>query len=296
MKIVNIDQRSAEWYEWRSKGIGASDIGAIMGVSPWKNALDIYNDKLGFGDVEICNVSMQRGIKYEPMALIAFENLMQSRFHPICVEANEPVEWIRASLDGYCDGLRAVCEIKVPGSTTHESYRDIRKIPKHYYYQLMWQMMITDAKIGYFVSYRPEDNDLIKHDFKPDQEVYNELAVAATEFWYNFLKGIPPKCDVEDLIRIDDEDAIYNSRALENLLMAKKVRAYEAKKEEEIEKTLRKAILDKSDGGDFICGNLIFQFNEGKKSLDKSLLLKDGIDIQKYEKSGTPFWTVKVKE
>lgn len=41
-----------EWLDWRRKGIGGSDAAAIMGISPFRTARDIYYDKLGIAAVE----------------------------------------------------------------------------------------------------------------------------------------------------------------------------------------------------------------------------------------------------
>ena len=35
-----------EWLEWRRRGIGGSDAAAILGVSPFATARDLYYDKL----------------------------------------------------------------------------------------------------------------------------------------------------------------------------------------------------------------------------------------------------------
>ena len=37
----------AEWLEWRKKGIGGSDAGAVLGVSPYKTVRDVYCEKIG---------------------------------------------------------------------------------------------------------------------------------------------------------------------------------------------------------------------------------------------------------
>ena len=37
----------AEWLAWRRQGIGGSDAAAILGISPWRTARDLYDDKLG---------------------------------------------------------------------------------------------------------------------------------------------------------------------------------------------------------------------------------------------------------
>ena len=34
-----------QWLKERQKGIGGSDVGAIMGVNKWKSAFEVYIDK-----------------------------------------------------------------------------------------------------------------------------------------------------------------------------------------------------------------------------------------------------------
>jgi hypothetical protein len=41
-----------EWLDWRRRGIGGSDVSAIIGISPFRTARDIYYDKLGIAVVE----------------------------------------------------------------------------------------------------------------------------------------------------------------------------------------------------------------------------------------------------
>ena len=40
-------QNTPEWLEWRRSRIGASDAAAILGVSQWDSAFDLWQRKLG---------------------------------------------------------------------------------------------------------------------------------------------------------------------------------------------------------------------------------------------------------
>lgn len=42
----------AAWLAWRRKGIGGSDAAAILGISPWRTARDLYDDKLGIASAQ----------------------------------------------------------------------------------------------------------------------------------------------------------------------------------------------------------------------------------------------------
>ena len=46
-----------QWLEYRRLGIGGSDVAAIIGISPFRTARDVYYDKLGIAAVEVsCTV------------------------------------------------------------------------------------------------------------------------------------------------------------------------------------------------------------------------------------------------
>ena len=36
-----------QWLDWRTKGIGGSDVAAALNMSPYRTARDLYHDKIG---------------------------------------------------------------------------------------------------------------------------------------------------------------------------------------------------------------------------------------------------------
>lgn len=46
--VVDISELTREeWLDYRKKGIGGSDVAAIMGISPFATIRDLYNNKVG---------------------------------------------------------------------------------------------------------------------------------------------------------------------------------------------------------------------------------------------------------
>lgn len=275
-------QRSSEWLAWRASGITATDISAIMGVNPYKTALDIYNDKAGFGKEIFDSPSMQRGRDYETEALNKYSLDTNKIFAPLCVQDGI----FRASLDGYCDeGI--LIEIKIPLEKNFES--QVKNPPVHYLYQIQWQMMIVGIHVGTLVFYNPEDKCYETVDIGRDPELQAAMIREANLFWDNFQNGIPPECNVDDCLELTSPDAIKLANLLE--------RAIEARKESEsIEKALKQQLIDLGDGGDFRCGKIVVKFIEGSKTLDKDAMERDNIDLAKYQKSAKSFWKVTVKK
>ena len=44
---TGLDRSPQEWHEWRRAGLGASEAGAVCGLSPWSSALAVWLEKTG---------------------------------------------------------------------------------------------------------------------------------------------------------------------------------------------------------------------------------------------------------
>ncbi len=46
MKIIDLEQGTPEWLEWRKNGIGSSDIATIMGANPYQTPYQLWEENL----------------------------------------------------------------------------------------------------------------------------------------------------------------------------------------------------------------------------------------------------------
>ena len=113
MKVINIQQRSELWYEWRKSLVGASESAAILGLSKYKSAIDIWEEKTDRAFPTVINEDMQRGIDNEDAALKLFCEEKKSLFMPMCGE-HEKYHYIGASFDGVSLCGTEIVEIKCP--------------------------------------------------------------------------------------------------------------------------------------------------------------------------------------
>jgi putative phage-type endonuclease len=132
---------SPEWHEAR-KGISGSDIGAILGVSPFKSTYTLWAEKRGLiSDQVEPSIPMRMGTLFEPAIRQLF-----SEQHP-SFEVMETGTWAcdsqqtwKANPDGlirYLDGDLGILEIK------HTSqYWDT--LPATYYEQVHWYLSILE--------------------------------------------------------------------------------------------------------------------------------------------------------
>lgn len=190
-----IEQGSQEWHEFRKGGIGSSDIAALMGVCPYKKALQVYNEKSGFCEEKPSTPAMQKGKIYEPEARRKYNTKMQIDYEPICL-IHPQMTYVRASLDGYDRATNRVIEIKVPGRKTYDMIAD-HNAPKHYYMQVQWQLGIVMACNDTFpradiIAYIPESNEMAYYTIDPDIDLIRDMHAVATQFWDDYLLGIAP--------------------------------------------------------------------------------------------------------
>ena len=195
-----------EWLEWRRKGIGGSDVAAIMGISPFRTARDIYYDKLKIVSVEEEDefddswVAKEMGNLLEPLVAKIFQKktgfevfqIKKMFYHP-----NYP--FMLADVDYFVklpDGTVAILEIKTTDdSRAVEWYRNGDKIvPVYYESQGRHYMAVTDIdRVFYCCLYgRSEDNVIIR-EIKRDFEYEDEMIFLEQEFWEEQVKKkVPP--------------------------------------------------------------------------------------------------------
>jgi len=286
MKIVEgLVQGSDAWREFRECGIGSSEIAAIMGLSSYKKAIDIYNEKMGLTTPYV-NSAMQRGTSYEAEARKAFEGDSNMPFDPICCIHDE-YDYFRASLDGYNAEANSVLEIKVPSEKNYEAM--CKSIPEMYNIQMQWQMMVSGAKTAVFLVYNPETKQFKSTVVYPDVSLREEMTEAAKVFWENFQQGIPPEAPEDLSIFVENDKLEDHARRWEKWDEQEK-EAIKGKKQE------REAMLDFGDDGDFHGTLLRFKkvYTEGRVDYE-AMLVDLGIAsdvIEKYRKPGS--WTYRI--
>lgn len=174
-----MEQRSDEWYAFRQKHLGASEIASVLGLNPWKEAKELWLEKIGEKEPFKGNEHTERGSRLEPMVRAFYEDLYSVKVEtPTLTYRDWPV--LSASLDGLADGR--VSEFKAPriGSrlVTH-SYNN--EIPPYYYAQIQQQMLCANVGMADFVVY---DGFYINVTcFAANACFQDRLIRCAKEFW-----------------------------------------------------------------------------------------------------------------
>lgn len=210
-RIVNLQQGSPDWFDWRKQGITATDAVVLLDRSPYKTYWRLWAEKSGFCDeVDLSgNPLVRRGKELEDEARAAAELLLQDILLPCCVESEfDPI--FRASLDGYTSDGNPV-ELKVPSDavwnaimhegTQSEAYR-------MYWAQVQAQLLATGSKEGYLIFYH-EGN---LHPFKihPDSQAIHTLVKRGRILMQQVRDYEEPPMNPERDVFIPREDAARN--------------------------------------------------------------------------------------
>jgi len=203
MKIVeDLIQGSEEWHAFRKSRIGASDSAAILGVSKWSTAMQLWERKLGIANEQSVNFAMSRGVDLEDEARNAFTKLKNIVTIPTVVQ-HETLDWCIASLDGLSLCYKYALEIKVPGREAHLSAL-AGVVPSYYIPQLQHQLAVTGLDMIYYYSYDGQNNACI--EVYRDQEYIDELIEEELKFYKCMVTCTPPELTERDYnIRTDDE-------------------------------------------------------------------------------------------
>lgn len=193
MKIIDLEQGTEDWLNWRKTRICATDSSIIMDKNPWCSRKLLWERKMSLAPTEEENSAMRRGKELEPIAREELYKETGIVFTPLCVE-HEEHSWLGCSLDGYSQLNECICEIKCMGEDGHQ-FAIAGGIKDIYQWQITHQFLVTGCDKCYFASYRPEHiQSLAIIEVFPDYEKMAELFQAERIFYeFNMKQFISPE-------------------------------------------------------------------------------------------------------
>jgi len=283
MKIIDLEQGSAEWLNWRKTVITGTDCPAINGTSPWQTAYKCWQRKLGLVEEQKSNDAMERGKRLEPEARAQFIDTFGIHMTPVVVESTE-YEFLGASLDGMSDCGKFLLEIKCGGEKLH-NMASHGIVPDYYLDQIQHQLLVTGAKKCFYYSYNGSQG--IHIEIMPDPEFKDRFLPKARAFWKSVAFFEPPALQDKDLKDMR-ENTYWKEFARMYQETDAEIKALEDKKE-----SLRKKLIDLCE--DQSCTGagvrVLKTIVRGRVSYDDIPEIK-GIDLDKYRKSPTTCWKI----
>ena len=217
MKSINKNEMThQEWLDIRSKSIGSSDAGVVVGANPWKTIVDLYFEKVNKSISTEDNLAMKLGRELEPILRRLFleETGLKVRMDNK-IRVDKEHNFLTANLDGMVQGEKVPIELKTASRWTGD-------IPDHYFLQIQHQMMVTDVPYIYFaVLVLGFNKRFIVERYDRNENCINHLRKEEVKFWMDYVikKNPPPPTSVSDtkllypeenkhILEISDEDVV----------------------------------------------------------------------------------------
>lgn len=182
----------ALWLEERRKGIGASDTAAVMGISPWRTAFQVYQEKRKEVKDWQGNAAADWGTRMEPAIRQWYSDTTgRSVRLPDKIMYHKDYPFMLATLDGYTDDRRVV-EIKTARSGHGWGEPGTNEIPDYYAVQVQHQMVVTGFEVA-DVPVSIAGGSPVLYEVPANPEVQQLIIEACTEFWQRVIDGNPPE-------------------------------------------------------------------------------------------------------
>jgi putative phage-type endonuclease len=175
--VIDLEQGTEEWLDWRHSGIGASEASTVMGDNRFQSPSELLYQKKNKINTEP-NEKMRLGTSLEPEARDLYIEETGMQIEPLCLQSKE-YSWLIASMDGITDDYSHIVEIKCGKSAYWQANKGT--VPSYYYGQLQHQLMITGLDYVDYWCYWPGYKGILQAVTR-DKPYIRRLLQAEMEF------------------------------------------------------------------------------------------------------------------
>ncbi|MFR5264561.1 YqaJ viral recombinase family protein [Clostridium sp.] len=183
------------WLKERQKGIGGSDVGAILGINKWKTPFQVYLEKTE----EITEVKEQSeaaywGDMFEDVVAKEFAKVTGKKVRRDTRHFEHPkYKFMVANIDRRVVGENAVLECKTANQYLAKEWEG-DEIPASYLCQVQHYLAVTGAEKGYIAVLIGGQKFMWK-EVQRDEELIEIIINAEKEFWTLVENRTPPALD-----------------------------------------------------------------------------------------------------
>lgn len=181
----------AQWLEDRRKGIGGSDVAAVLGLSKWKTPYQVWQDKLGLIPATPDNDSMKWGRLLEPVVRQQYAEATGREVKvPTGILQHQDHKFMLANLDGFTDDGRIV-EIKTARRQDGWGDAGTDEVPQEYLLQVQHYMAVTKFEVA-DIAVLIAGSDFRLYHVHADRELQEMMIEQEAEFWRLVESHTPP--------------------------------------------------------------------------------------------------------
>ncbi len=244
-----------QWHDARRKGIGASEIAAVLGISPWESPFSLFWRKVNGWDFEP-SAEMEWGIRLERVIAAKYEDCHPETFlsYGHLEQAVAP-SWMLATPDFFVWSSEqpalpppvGLLECKTAHSADEWGEAGTEQIPVYYRAQVLWQMAVTDLS-WCDVAVLIGGSDYREYRVRRDERDIAVMVEKGRRFMARLDSGDPPPIDEHHATLVTlrrlhpellDDRATVDDRIAEGYLRAARMRRLAEKTEKRYEALLR---------------------------------------------------------
>lgn len=197
VQILSPNANRFEWLAARRVGLGGSDISALVGMSQYTSAYELWEDKTGrLPLVDEQSEAAEMGTLLEPVIRDRFARMHGVTVRPTGMLRSARFSWMFANPDGLCsDGYGyegKTCSLW----KAHEWGTEQEPlIPDHAELQAQWCMAVTGLQ-GWWVACLIGGQRNVSRFVRRDDDLIGDLVLISRDFWHDHvLADVEPPID-----------------------------------------------------------------------------------------------------
>lgn len=203
-EVLDLVQGSVEWKQARLEHVTASNVPAVLGLSPYKTALEYATEILTGQEMdqsENKDFIYQKGHAVEEAGREWCKANLGIDIVPRVVRSLDR-KYLMASLDGLDAQKGIVFEAKFVGRDALEEIKS-GKLKVHHEAQVQAQLLTTGFDKAIYFAMDPDgEAAVVDIARKPDYE--KTLTAALDKFWKDLKEGTLPKASAKDILQVQD--------------------------------------------------------------------------------------------
>lgn len=182
----------------RNAQLGASDVPALLNLSPWRSEWELWAEKRGMLEPWKGNVATKAGLDLEPYILDYAEADLGQQ-----LDRQVQVGHATLPLMATCDGIVLYGGEPVEAKTsgiTGPLYgvwgpQDTDEVPNYYLVQVHCQLMCTMADVAYLYALLA-GRGIVRYVIESDSEIAERIGDQITDWWQaHIIDGVAPSMD-----------------------------------------------------------------------------------------------------
>ena len=294
--------------EMRKTGIGASEVGAVLGLPSFLSPMDVWRNKMGLS-VDVDTEDLARGRFLEPAIVAWYEHETGRKTLPVGTLRHPRCPHLLATADRLVPTRAAMQTLEVKAVRGDQRFKwgdsGTDQVPEAYLLQVHAQLIVTDSQVGELAALIGGD-DFRLYRFERDIELENMIVEGVEAWWQNYVvTKTPPPVDGSQgwTDYLSQMKRLPKSIAATPEIAALVSQLQEAKAElkgaAEVEKTLRNQLLFAIGDAEAVDGLLTYRMSKGRSKIDwEALAAAKGItkeDIEAFTSRGPGFPSLRLK-